>query len=90
MGSRCWRSTGRCGSIVSKKSKSNPYAALERAVDADDKEAAQTAMALLTDLQLDLLIKCPACGAAERVSCVGKPKVVCFGRRLKRLLEGIK
>lgn len=71
----------------------NPYAALDRAVEREDREAAATASAKLTDHEKDLLVSCPAtaCLAAERKECINTPKgKVHFGRRVKRLLGGIR
>ncbi len=71
--------------------KRNPYLALERAVNAEDKDATKAAMAELTEYDKDLLVACMACGAAERKGCVGQPKkVVCFSRRLTRFLNGLR
>lgn len=71
----------------------NPYAALERAVDRGDREAASAALAKIADHEKDLLVDCPAeaCRAAERMECrgVGQGKVH-FGRRLKRLMRGFR
>lgn len=71
----------------------NPYAALERAVDRSDREAVLKALARLTDHEKDLLVDCPVtkCRAAERNECIDTEiGVVHIGRRVKRLLEGIK
>ena len=71
----------------------NTYAAIESAVARNDREAARAALARLTDHEKDLLVDCPAkeCRAAERKECVGmKAGVVHIGRRLSRLLEGIR
>ena len=71
----------------------NTYAMLEAAVARDDREAVIAAMAKLTDHEKDLIVDCPekACRAAEREECAGmKPGVAHFGRRVKRLLEGIR
>lgn len=68
----------------------NPYARLERAVEASSKPAVLTALAGLSDHAKDLLVECD-CGAKEREECIGtKLKIVHFGRRLKRLLKGIR
>lgn len=71
----------------------NTYAALEQAVARNDRTATIAALAKLTDHEKDLLVDCPAkgCLAEERKECRGAGKGrVCFGRRLKRLLGGIR
>lgn len=71
----------------------NPYVALEEAVARDDRAAVIAALAALTEHEKDLLVDCPAtkCRAAERTECTGTEEgVVHFGRRVMRLLEGIR
>lgn len=71
----------------------NTYAALEAAVAKNDRAAVTAAMAKLTSHEKDLLVDCRAkgCLAPEREECVGlKEGRVHFGRRLRRLLEGIR
>lgn len=56
----------------------NTYAAFERAVAQDDRDAVKAAMAKITDHEKDLLVECPAkaCRAAEREECVGQGRKV--------------
>lgn len=74
------------------RTKKNPYAALECALDREDRPAVVAALAKLTDHEKDLLESCPAkaCLAPEREECLGQNGVVHFARRLKRLLGGIR
>jgi hypothetical protein len=63
---------------------------LKRCNDRDD---LQTVINVLTEHERDLLIPCPAkaCPAGYNEECVGTEKgIVHFGRRLKRLLDGVK
>ncbi len=78
---------------MKKRNPHTPYAALERAVADNDRVAVRAAMAKLTDHEKDLLVDCPVtrCRAAERKECAGEPDGRAhFGRRLKRMLEGIR
>jgi len=70
----------------------NTYAAIDRAVKLGDREAATAALAKLTFHEKDLLVACPAkeCRALAGEECLGEKGRAHFGRRLKRLLEGIR
>lgn len=74
----------------------NRYAALDRAVDREDCKAVIAAMAKLTEHEKDLIVDCPvrACRVPTREECVGFDIVeddkVHFGRRMTRLMKGIR
>jgi hypothetical protein len=71
----------------------NPFAALEKAVAQDNPEAVQVALIALSDHEKDLLVDCPVsrCRSSERQECAGMEEGrVHIGRRIKRILEGIR
>lgn len=63
---------------------------LHEATERGDRDAVQKILATMPDHAKDLLVACH-CGAGEGEECTGtERKIVHIGRRLKRLLAGIR
>lgn len=67
------------------------FSAVTKAVAAMDRDALAKAFSKLTEHEKDLLVPCPTCKVDEMEECRDANRgVVHFGRRLKRMLMGVR